>query len=185
MNTSYVASLLERLGWLINYDKSTLSPATRLDFLGFTVDTRQMKFFVPALKRKNFRSSCQRVLAKVSRGNPVRLRTFASLAGKLQSLAPAVPFCWLHLQGVIQTIRSRTEQKRSGEVQWDDLVQIPAQVVEELRWWVLFLKGWNGSAIIPEPTSIDLYSDASNTGYGGFLMEKGKQNRRTVQGHWS
>jgi hypothetical protein len=42
----------------------------------------------------------------------------ASLAGKLQSLAPAVPFCWLHLQAVVQTIRSKTEEKHSGEVRW-------------------------------------------------------------------
>ena len=49
----------------------------------------------------------------------------------------------------------------------------------------LFLKNWNGSAIIPEPASIDLFSDASNTGYGGFMMEKGKRFRKVVQGHWS
>lgn len=63
-----------------------------------------------SIKRKKFRSACQRLLKKVAKGHRVRLRTLASLSGKLQSIAPAVPFCWLHLQAVVQTIRQRTEE---------------------------------------------------------------------------
>lgn len=184
-HTCFVMDLLKQLGWLVNYNKSSLTPSTMLEYLGFVIDTRKMQLFVPGPKRKKFRSACQRMLKKVSVGRSTKLRTFASLAGKLQSLAPAVPFCWLHLQAVVQTIRSKTEEKHSGEVQWDDLVEIPVQVVEELQWWISFLKGWNGSAIIPEATSIDLYSDASNTGYGGFMVVKGKKARQVVQGFWS
>src|SRR4051794_25938589 len=63
-----------------------------------------MQLFVPREKHKKFRSACRRMLKK-SCGRATKLRTFASLAGKLQNLAPAVPFCWLHLQAVVQTIR--------------------------------------------------------------------------------
>ena len=141
-HTKFVYELLKRLGWLINYEKSSMVPATRIEYLGFVIDTTKMKLFIPSIKRKKFRSACQRLLKKVANGHGVRLRTLASLAGKLQSVAPAVPFCWLHLQAVVQTIRQRTEQKRSGEVRWDALVFIQKAGLEELRWWILFLKNW-------------------------------------------
>src|SRR5262249_23725223 len=59
------------------------------------------------------------------------------------------------------------------------------EVEEELVWWLKWLRGWNGSAVVPIPADIDLFSDASNTGYGGFMLRKGKQCRQVVQGHWN
>ena len=42
--------LLQSLGFTINREKSQLSPSQQIQFLGFQVDSRQMKFFLPEEK---------------------------------------------------------------------------------------------------------------------------------------
>ena len=38
-DTQFVLQLLEQLGWLVNVEKSVLEPKTKLEFLGFVLDT--------------------------------------------------------------------------------------------------------------------------------------------------
>src|SRR5690606_30077339 len=109
----FVKDLLEYVGWIINLEKSILTPVVQMEFLGVMVDSKKMMFFVPAEKRTRFRKSCARILKKVS-NSTIRLRTLAAVAGKLQSLSPCVPFTSLHLQALTQTIRSHTEGKDPG-----------------------------------------------------------------------
>lgn len=48
-NTRIVFQLLIELGFLVNQEKSSLKPSTSIEFLGFIIDTAEMKFFVPVL----------------------------------------------------------------------------------------------------------------------------------------
>jgi len=109
----------------------------------------------------------------------------AALVGKLQSIAPAVPFAWLHLQEMVHMVRKRTEEVPPLQVRWDELLQVPNKVVNEILWWIMFMRGWNGNSIIPTEATADLFSDASDHGYGGHLIMKGKRHSKVVQGHWN
>src|SRR5690606_36165993 len=40
-HTCFVMDLLKQLGWLVNYNKSSLTPSTMLEYLGFVIDTRK------------------------------------------------------------------------------------------------------------------------------------------------
>jgi hypothetical protein len=184
-HTAVVIELLEKLGWIINKEKSSLIPATRMEFLGFLLDTVKMLLMVPVEKRKRFRNSCKRMVKLVQTGRSVSLRAMAALVGKLQSIAPAVPFAWLHLQEMVHMVRKRTEEVPPLQVRWDELLQVPNKVVNEILWWIMFMRGWNGNSIIPTEATADLFSDASDHGYGGHLIMKGKRHSKVVQGHWN
>jgi hypothetical protein len=83
-------------------------------------------------------------------------------------------------------MRAQTERRQSGFVSWDSPVPVAAGAQEELSWWIQWLRGWNGNSIIPPQTEVDLFSDASNTGYGGYMLQKRLKRRpRVVQGYWT
>lgn len=184
--TREVRCLLESIGWLINYEKSSLVPSTSIEYLGFLVDTFEMKLFVPGGKRKQFRNSCVRMLRSQDSGKSSKLRTLASVVGKLQSLAPAVPFCRLHLQDLVQVVRHRLKGERNEFRLWESMVKLSSRALDELRWWIEWLREWNGNSVLYPQTQLDIYSDASNTGYGGAVSKKFYPRAPTVvQGFWT
>jgi hypothetical protein len=183
-NTARVLALLVELGWLVNTDKSSLVPSQKMEYLGFLFDTKQMRIYVTKEKRKKFRSAVSRMLKKLEKGERTKLRTWASLVGKLQSLAPAVPFCRLHLQCMTR-IQGQILKSQGREV-WDMMINIPKEARTELEWWLEWLRGWNGNAIIQEPSQVDFFSDASDLGYGGYMDKKiVKTASQLVQGYWN
>jgi hypothetical protein len=185
-NTQLVREALERRGWVINLEKSSLTPSQTLEYLGFLLDSVKMQIFTPNEKRKRFRSAAQRMLKKLQKSEAVRLRTFSSLVGKLQSLTPAVPFCRLHLQALVHTVREKLKGNQRKLGLWDTHVLPPPEVKGELEWWIEWLRGWNGNSIIVPATKVDLFSDASDTGYGGCISKRMARGAPTlVQGYWT
>ncbi|KAK6044816.1 reverse transcriptase [Cooperia oncophora] len=70
---SCAITLFEKLGFLINYEKSQLTPSQSMEFLGITIDTVQYRFLVPPQKVSR---CCQEALELVNR-RIVRLRDAA------------------------------------------------------------------------------------------------------------
>ena len=66
---------------------------------------------------------------------------------------------------------------------WVDKCYLPAQAHEELEFWQTNVQFLNGRSILfNSGTTRVVYSDASNTGYGGYVVELGNE---VVHGHWS
>jgi len=57
-----VVSLLQDLGWLINYKKSVLKPTQQQEHLGFVLNTRDMTALLPPAKLRDIRRSIKQVL---------------------------------------------------------------------------------------------------------------------------
>ena len=57
-------NLFESLGFLINREKSVLQPCQKLEFLGFLLDSVNMKVFLTADKREKIILACQQLLKK-------------------------------------------------------------------------------------------------------------------------
>ena len=53
-NVKASIEVLERLGFIINYDKSKLDPEHRTEFLGIMYDTIKMSLELPKDKNKNY-----------------------------------------------------------------------------------------------------------------------------------
>jgi hypothetical protein len=82
-----VTAALYLAGFTLALDKCCLRPSTRMELLGFIIDTERMQYEVPAPK-------LQRILALLSEcatRTSLPVHTLQSLVGKVQALALAVP----------------------------------------------------------------------------------------------
>ena len=61
-HTSTAIDLFQGLGFMINYVKSVLVPSTKMEFLGFVVDSITLSFAFPRDKIRNVRKECQTLL---------------------------------------------------------------------------------------------------------------------------
>ena len=93
-NRDLTTSTLEKCGFLINYEKSHLTPTTRLEFLGFLIDSVEYCISLTAEKR----SSIHRMLANLLSNTEQRvsIRQLAKIIGKLVATFPATNEGQLH-----------------------------------------------------------------------------------------
>ena len=68
-------------------------------------------------------------------------------------------------------------------VSWCQQLALSAEAKSEMLFWQNKINLFNGQDLWPKPSAIRVvYSDASNTGYGGYTMEHGGQ---IANGQWS
>ena len=90
-------SLLEALGFTINWEKSQLVPSQQICFLGFQVDSVKMKLFLPEDKIQQITQMCQNLVSQ----QVVSLRSLSQLLGKMCATTLAVllaPLWYRNLQ---------------------------------------------------------------------------------------
>ncbi|KAK4514625.1 GTP-binding nuclear protein gsp1/Ran [Mucor velutinosus] len=157
--TRQVVSLLEDLGWLINYKKSVLTPTQQLEHLGFVLNTRSMTAILPASKLRDIRRSIKQVLDKPHRQSP---RVIHSLTMRIQSAAFAIFPARLYTRHLLyyknQTVRS--------DMDWDKPRPLDQASLEELQWRYQNISKWDGRSLLPSTPNQTMFVDASNTGWG-------------------
>ena len=138
-------------------------PASRLTFLGITLDSSTQQLSLPLDKQEDI-LHCIRGWGGRHKATKHEL---LSLIGKLSFAAKVVPAGRLFLRRLIDL--STTAKKLHHHI------RITVDAREDLAWWERFLPEWNGVAMFLEPdwTSADilnLYTDASGTsGYGAYF----------------
>ena len=160
--TDTVLKLLTDLGWIINWDKCSLTPAQEFTFLGLQFNTR-LATVAPGQKGLTGLITAIKTLKS---GTWVSARTLSSVLGKAKHWAPYTRRGRLHLRKSQSWLKQRWTQGRSG---WEFLVQVDSQLVKQLHWWTL---PGNTSPGVPlhSPTPIqELYTDACETGWGAHL----------------
>ena len=66
---------------------------------------------------------------------------------------------------------------------WCHVLGFSPEALTELQFWLFNLERYNGQNIWHSPSVVRLvYSDASSTGYGGYVIEHGPQ---IAHGQWS
>ena len=66
---------------------------------------------------------------------------------------------------------------------WCHLLKLSPEAVLELQFWLFNLERYNGQSIWHSPSAVRLgYSDASDSGYEGYVIEHGPQ---IAHGQWS
>ena len=99
LHAATVIYLLENLGFMINHEKSTLIPATEMEFLGFLVNSVTLTLSFPRDKIRKVRKECQEVMDSPQ----ITIRQLTKLLGLLSSTIQAVfpaPLHFRHLQEV-------------------------------------------------------------------------------------
>ena len=102
-------------------------------------------------------------------------RHIASLIGKIISMGlafgPIARFMTRGLYAMLQTSNA-----------WCEMLKLSADAKMELTFWKQSIAKVNGQPIWHSPSAVRIaYSDASDTGYGGYTVEHGMH---VAQGNW-
>lgn len=174
-----VIQLLTKLGYIINWRKSVLTPSRTQEFLGFTFQTDTMEIKVPRDKLAKLQTRIRQAQQSVH-----SCRWIASLIGKMTAVIPAVGEALLHVRFLQRDLAKGLQGKQS---RWDSDCPLSQNAREELKWWQadpIVSKGLPIRYMKASTSDIDVYVDASDEGYGissplyetnGFWSEEEKE----------
>lgn len=159
-------SLLESLGWQINYAKSILNPQKCLEFLGICWDPWSNLKYLPLIK-------CQSLSNKIL---PLLMRKTASLK-EIQSLVGLINFASFTVtRGRLNHRNLLKFQKLLLQLDSSHRFAVPELALMELEWW---LKNHETpSSLHNPPTKHFLTTDASEKAWGACL------NNKEISGLW-
>lgn len=175
---AWIQSLMYWLGFTPHPTKSVWEPTQRLEHLGLTVDLAQGTFSVPPAKVARLTRLARglTVSAKLNK-RLVPKRDLAAFCGYAQSVRLAVMPANLFLRSLYDDCSSV-----SG---WGGDVRLCRQSFRDLEWWSSIPVQHLCSPIRLRPASLDLFVDASNTGWGAVLPDLADSPESVARGHWS
>ncbi|CAC5420573.1 unnamed protein product [Mytilus coruscus] len=158
--------LLQKLGFLINWKKSSLNPTQKIEFLGFLINSVEMMFYLPTEKVSQIKTKCREMLS----ADIVTLRQLAQLTGKLSSSKQAIfpanlQSRFLQMDQIKGLLKGKSYEQK---------IILSQTARDELIWWVTKIEEFNGKAIITPCQDIVITSGASNLGWvASFQDERG------------
>ena len=156
-NMQETTGLLVGLGFRINEEKTSRIPETQVTFLGISYNSVDMTLALPLQKRK--------VLQKIetlTRKTRCSIRELAQLIGLLNFCCLAIPYGRVYLKRLEKT---RYLGLLANKQNFNAYIEIPAGSRQDLDWWSRQLP-FQVSPIRPQTYSKEIFSDASDTGWG-------------------
>lgn len=170
-NIHVTISIIETLGFIVNYNKSCLYPKTKCKYLGFIFDSQTMTIELP-LEKKNKGLVAINSFLKLK---TCKIRTFARIIGQLISFCPAVKYGWLHTK-LLE--REKYIALKHNEGNFEGQIRINNIIADELKWWVRKIPISYEVIKIQEYT-YEIFTDSSSTGWGVYC------NGERAHGFWS
>lgn len=170
-NIQIICDLLESLGFVINREKSCLTPSKQCKYLGFIVDSQLMSLSLPIEKTIKLKQTISVFKCK----KQCKIREFAQLLGLLNSACPAVKYGLLYTK-LLE--RERFLALHSNNDNYDAVMKIPETLYPDLDWWLNKL-GTSDNPIRQQNYVVELFSDASQSGWGAV------GNNNKVSGSWT
>jgi len=164
--------LLERLGFIINWPKSSIIPSQIMQYLGMVINSREMTFSLPEDSLVRMQEMCRRALGH----DRVRIRDLASIMGNFSWAILAIPFAQSHYRSVQQSFIGALSANGRD---FDGFVSLSGRARTELEWWVSSAESVNGRPFFPFEPDLTIFSDASLGGWGASC------NGVTTRGPWT
>ena len=164
--------LLENLRFIINSEKSILSPSQEIEFLGMLLNSITMEIKLPREKIKKIRQEAHYLLA-IKQPSAQQL---CQLLGKLNATNPALQMAPLFCRSLQMCLKRALADNHQN---YQSVVRLSSQALEDLLWWKLHLTSWNGRSLITQTLSMTITSDASLLGWGATC------NGVRTRGPWS
>ncbi|KZR99012.1 Uncharacterized protein APZ42_005306, partial [Daphnia magna] len=157
-----ITEQLQSLGFLVNWEKSIVVPTQVLEYLGLVVCSKDLSFSLPVLKAEAVKKMCEAALKE----GKVTLRTLASMQGNFSWAIPAIPFAQSHFRSLQRFYIANAERSCFA---LDVRVSLSNSAKMDLRWWVGNVEKSKGKIFFPRDLDIEIFSDASLTGWGGSM----------------
>ena len=171
VNTQAVVDLTQSLGWIINQQKSELNPTQVFSFVGYEyhLDSALVK---PTQERW---LKLQDFILLLKSKHVLTARCLMSLIGLLASTEKMVPEGRLHMR----PFQFHLKEHWKFPQPLDSLLPWTEAISAHLDWWQNPANVMKGSDLHPKDHSIQLFTDASNEGWGAHLEQS------STQGLWS
>jgi hypothetical protein len=139
--------LLQNLGFIINWEKSVVSPTQIMEYLGMVVDSIRMTFSLPNIKVKEIKKLCESAIEN----RQISLRNMASILGNFTWAIPTIPLAASHYRSM-QGFYLKQSKKVKGDL--NKKFTISSEAETDLKWWVDNLERMNGKVFFQRnPTS--------------------------------
>ena len=169
VNTQTVVDLTQSLGWIINQEKSKLKPAEVFSFMGY-------KYHLDSALVRHTRERClkfQDLILRLKSKNVLTARCLMSLIGWLASMEK--------MEGRLLTRPFQLHLKEHWRFpqSLDSLLPWPETISAHLDWWQNPKNVIKGADLHPKDHSIQLFTDASNEGWGAHLEQASTKGLRS------
>ena len=170
--SAIVRSTLDRAGFLWHPAKSHWTPVERLTWLGFVIDLSAGQLEVPKEKILALKQQIHKALELTK----IPARLLASIVGKIISMGlaigPIARFMTRNLYALLET-----------RYAWCEHLHLNVEAIKELEFWKSSITKYNAQPFWRVPAAVRIvYSDASDTGFGGYVVEHGPCE---AHGQWS
>lgn len=157
-NMRQAVKFLEELGFIINFQKSSLVANQRCKYLGFIIDSVQ--FFLNLTDKK--KNQIIGLVNEFDVGKAYKIRKFAEFLGVLASACPAVAYGFIHCK---RLERQKYLALKFNGGNYEGKMHIIDSMSEDFNWWKLnAVIGSN--PIRTQQFSLEIFSDSSLTGWG-------------------
>lgn len=164
-------TLLENLGFVINFGKSKLQPKQFQTFLGFELHSQDYCLKLPIEKRVKV----QKCIENISKQKQISIRDFAKFLGILCSVCPAVSYGWVYTK---LFEREKFLALRNAGNNYDTIMMVPISLTPDFVWWMDNIMRTK-NLIRNGRYALEIFSDASLTGWGAFC------NGERISGFWN
>ena len=161
-NIADTKTLMEKVGFVINFKKSVLIPTKRIVFLGNIID-EQMKVFLPEDKKEKIKLACRSLRAKCY----ASIRHVAEVIGLLVAAFSAVQFGQLYYRN-LEKSKSVALALHKGD--FDQKMVITDCMKSELDWWINHIGDQYRLISHGNPTK-SVETDASLIGWGAVFED--------------
>ena len=160
-----------KAGFVIHPTKSILiHPTQFLTFLGFTINSVDMRVALTEAKVKNLKQSCHECMAKSS----ITVRELLTVIGQMVASFPAVEHARLYYR-ILDNENSAALKHAKGNF---DAIDLSEKSRQHIRWWISNLSSTSCPISHGNP-NVTIQTDASNSGWGGV------RNKTTTGGQWT
>jgi len=176
--TPSILHQLRQLGFLINLEKSDLIPSRHKLYLGMELNTIKGEVTLPSTKLQLIQSDLT-TLASVPR---VRIKALASVIGRLNHARLAAPQINQEIHFLVRYLATHVSK---NQMIWtkNPSVGLPLDWIQRLLHKTKTLRLVGPILSCLPPPMMEIFTDASTTGWGVVVREKGKQEER-IHGWW-
>ena len=170
-HTQILIKICQKLGWLVNLEKSELEPKQIFDFVSHQFDLKTGRVR-PTLDRWQ---SLQGKILEILLLPTCPVRQIMSLIGLLTATEKQVHLGRLHMRPIQWHLKRHWRIPKSLE----KVIPIPGSLHPHLQWWLQEDNVLTGQPLHPVKHALQIFTDASKEGWGAHL------NQHTARGIWS
>jgi len=175
LQAQLMVTLFQALGFLINTEKSLLTPQQEIEFLGIVIQSHPPTFHLPQHKLQAIKAKAIQLLHKDATHQTITVREIAQFIGTANAAAVAIPPAPLFYRS-LQATKHHFQNQEGG---LNSQIHLSITDKEELSWWKEQANLWNFRSLLPPANWLKITTDASNWGWGAVCKEV------TTGGPWS